>query len=161
VNVSNIILTNAQGQTFTPTINRPQLDAWRLANFSEAERNNPSIIGDDRDIDGDGLSNLLEFLMGGDPKAKQASHALQIAHGIDPLDNKRYLTLVFRGGKNITAGTLSVQGSDDLTTWNGTGILLTPTGTQDATSIEYEAAIEVDGLTKKFLRLVGTRNAGN
>lgn len=161
VNVTNIILTNAQGQTFSPTINRPQLDAWRLANFTEAERNDPAIIGDDKDLDGDGLSNLLEFLMGGNPKAKQASHDLQTAHGIDPLDNKRYLTLLFRAGKGVNAGTLGVQGSDDLSTWNGTGILLTPTGTEDATSIEYEAAIEVDGLTRKFLRLVGMRNAGN
>ncbi|MBL9181074.1 MAG: hypothetical protein JNN17_02965 [Verrucomicrobiaceae bacterium] len=160
VNVSNILLTNAQGQTFTPSINRPQLDAWRLANFTEVERNEPTIIGDDRDLDGDGLSNLLEFLMGGNPKQKQASHELLTAQGIDPLDNKRYLTLLFRGGKNITAGTLGVEGSDDLATWNSTGIILTPTGTEDATSIEYEAAIEVDGLTKKFLRLVGARNVG-
>lgn len=161
VNVSNILLTNAQGQTFTPTINRPQLDAWRLANFTEAERTDPTIFGDDRDLDGDGLSNLLEFLMGGNPKAKQATHNLQTAHGVDPNDNKRYLTMIFRTGKNITAGTLSVQSSDNLTTWNTTGIILTPTGTEDATSIEYEAAIEVDGFTKKFLRLVGTRNAGS
>lgn len=160
VNVSNILLTDAQGQTFTPSINRPQLDAWRLANFTEAERNDPTIIGDDRDLDGDGFSNLLEFLMGGNPKQKQTTHELLTAQGFDPLDNKRYLTLLFRGGKNITAGTLSVEGSDDLTTWNSTGIILTPTGTEDATSIEYEAAIEVDGLTKKFLRLVGARNVG-
>lgn len=160
VNVSNILLTNAQGQTFTPTINRPQLDAWRLANFTEAERNDPTIIGDDRDLDGDGLSNLLEFLMGGNPKARQSTHDLQTAHGVDPIDNKRYLTLIFRAGKNITAGTLAVQGSDDLTTWNNTGIILTPTGSEDASSIEYEAAIQVNGLNRKFLRLVGTRNAG-
>jgi hypothetical protein len=161
VNVSNIILSNAQGQTFTPTINRPQFDAWRLAHFTEAERDDPNIIGDDKDLDGDGLNNLLEFLMGGNPKAKQASHDLQTAHGVDPNDNKRYLTMLFRAGKGASAGTLSVQGSDDLATWNSTGILLTPTGLEDATSIEYEAAIEVDGLTKKFMRLVGTRNAGN
>lgn len=160
VNVSNILLTNAQGQTFTPTINRPQLDSWRLANFTEAERNDPTIIGDDRDLDGDGLSNLLEFLMGGDPKVKQSTHDLQTAHGVDPNDNKRYLTMIFRAGKNITAGTLSVQASENLTTWNTTGIILTPTGTEDATSVEYEAAIQVDGLNKQFLRLVGTRNAG-
>ncbi len=160
VNVSNILLTNAQGQTFTPTINRPQLDAWRLANFTEAERNDPAIIGDDRDLDGDGLSNLLEFLMGGNPKARQTTHDLQTAQGVDPNDNKRYLTMIFRAGKNITAGSLTAEGSDDLSTWNGNGILLTPTGLEDATSIEYEAAIEVDGFTKKFLRLVGTRNAG-
>jgi hypothetical protein len=160
VNVSSILLTNAQGQTFTPTINRPGLDAWRLANFTESERNDPSIIGDDKDMDGDGLNNLLEFLMGGNPKAKQASHDLQTAQGIDPNDNKRYLTMLFRAGKNITAGTLVVQGSENLTIWNTTGIILTPTGIEDATSVEYEAAIQVDGLNKQFLRLVGTRNTG-
>ena len=160
VNVSNILLTNAQGQTFTPTINRPQLDAWRLANFTEAERGDPNLIGDDKDMDGDGLNNLLEFLMGGNPKAKQATHDLQTAQGIDPNDNKRYLTMLFRAGKNITAGTLGVEGSENLTTWNATGIILSPTGLEDATSVEYEAAIQVDGLNKQFLRLVGTRNAG-
>lgn len=160
VNVSNIILTNAQGQTFSPTISRPQLDAWRLANFTEAERNDPAIIGDDRDADGDGLSNLLEFLMGGNPRLRQPSHALQTAHGIDPTDGKRYLTMLFRAGRSASAGTLGVEGSADLTTWSGAGIILTPTGMEDADSIEYEAAIQVDGQSRQFLRLTGTRNAG-
>lgn len=160
VNVSNILLTNAEGQTFTPTINRPQLDAWRIANFNETERGDPNVIGDDCDLDGDGLSNLLEFLMGGNPKARQTTHDLQTAHGVDPNDNKRYLTMIFRAGKNITAGTLGVEASENLTTWNSTGVILTPTGSEDASSIEYEAAIQVNGLNRKFLRLVGTRNTG-
>ncbi|MBX7207030.1 MAG: hypothetical protein K1X78_01855 [Verrucomicrobiaceae bacterium] len=161
VNVSNIILTNAQGQTFTPTISRPALDAWRLANFSEAERNDPGIIGDNKDPDGDGLNNLLEFLMGGNPKQKQATHELQTAQGLDVTDNHHYLTLTFRAGKNITAGTLSVEASGNLLNWSSAGIVLTPTGVEDATSLEYEAAIQVDGQSRQFMRLAGARNSGN
>ena len=160
VNVSNILLTNAQGQTFTPTINRPQIDAWRLANFTEAERNDPAIIGDDRDLDGDGLGNLLEFLMGGNPKAKDPGHQPQAAYGFDPADEHFYLTLLFRTGKNITAGTLTAQSSPDMRTWQSNGIHLTPTGNEDAMSIEYEAAIRVDGANRGFLRLVGVRSPG-
>lgn len=160
VNLSNIILTNAQGQTYSPTINRPQLDAWRLANFTDAERNDPDIIGDDRDADGDGLSNLMEFLMGGNPKLRQGSHVLQTAHGINPADGKRYLRLLFRAGRSTNAGTLGVEATGDLTTWSGAGIVLTPTGVEDAASIEYEAAIPVDGLPRQFLRLTGSRKAG-
>lgn len=160
LNVSSIILTNAQGQTFSPTINRPALDAWRLANFTETERNDPGIIGDDKDPDGDGLSNLLEFLMGGNPRLQQATFKPQTAHGIDPSDNHHYITLTFRAGKSVTAGTLTVQGSDNLIDWNTSGIQLTPTGVEDATSMEYEAALQVDGATRQFLRIVGARNAG-
>lgn len=160
--VSNIILTNKQGQTFSPTINRPALDAWRLANFSDAERNDPNIIGDNKDPEGDGLSNLLEFLMGGNPKQKQATHELHSAHGLNPGDGHQYFTLTFRAGKNVSAtGTLSVEGSSNLINWNSAGIVLTPTGIEDATTLEYEAAIQIDGSTRQFLRLVGSRNPGN
>lgn len=161
VNVSNIILTNKQGETFSPTINRPLFDTWRLSNFSEAELNNPAIVGDDRDPDGDGLVNLLEFLMGGNPRLRQSTHDRQVGYDIDPADNKPYLTMLFRVGKNASAGTLSVQASRDLSNWNSTGIILTPTGVEDADSIEYEAAIQVNGINRQFLRLIGTRNAGN
>jgi hypothetical protein len=160
LNVSNVILTNKQGQTFVPTINRPALDAWRLANFTDAERADPNIIGDDKDPDGDGLSNLMEFLMGGNPKLKQDTYKIQAATGIDQADHHRYLTMLFRAGKNASAGTLTVQTSTDLINWNTSGIQLTPTGTEDAMSIEYEAAIQVDGVNKQFMRLVGARNAG-
>lgn len=161
VNVSSIVLTNAQGQTFSPTINRPQLDAWRLANFTEAERADPNLIGDDKDLDGDGLNNLLEFLMGGNPKVRQTGLERQLAHGLDAADGHHYFSMIFRVGKGVTAGTLSVEASSDLAGWSGAGILLTPTGEEDATSIEYEAAIQADGKSKQFLRLVGTRNPGN
>ena len=158
--VSNVILTNKQGQTFTPAINRPALDAWRLAKFTDADRADPNIIGDDKDPDGDGLSNLMEYLMGSDPKSKTLATKLVAAYGQDPTDHHRYLTLTFRAGKNATAGTLAVQTSNDLINWNSAGIQLNPTGTEDSTSIEYEAAVQVDGSTKQFIRLVGTRTAG-
>jgi len=117
-------------------------------------------VGDDMDPDGDGLSNLMEFLMGGNPKAKEPARQPQPAYGIAPSDQHRYLTLTFHMAKDLVAGTLAVEGSTDLRNWSPTAIQLTPTGAQDATSIEYEAAIQSDGKRKQFLRLVGTRNPG-
>ena len=158
VTVRNIILTNRQGQTFTPTLNYPALDAWRQLYFTEAERANAALIGDDKDADDDGIPNLLEFLQGSNPRLKEPEKAPKptLTTGGSPA-----LKLTFRSAKNVTAAQLTVEGGNNLQTWSGTGITLTPTGIEDVTTLEYEATLPVAGEAKQFLRLVGTRTAGN
>jgi hypothetical protein len=160
VTVRNIILTNRQGQTFTPTLNYPALDAWRQQYFTEAERTDAALIGDDKDADGDGIPNLLEFLQGSNPRTKEPDKAPKATVATATAGGPA-LKLTFRTAKNVTAAQLTVQGSNNLQSWTGNGITLTPTGTEDATTMEFEATLPVAAEAKQFLRLVGTRTAGN
>jgi hypothetical protein len=158
VTVRNIIFTNRQGQTFTPTLNYKVLDVWRQQYFTETEREDGNLIGDNKDPDADGVPNLLEFLQGTNPRVKNASLPTQAALAGEPIPS---LTLTFRAAKNVSAAQLSVQGSRDLQSWNGDGITLTPTGVEDAATMEYQATLPIAGQPMQFLRLVGTRTPGN
>jgi hypothetical protein len=42
--------------------------AWKSANFTAAELANPNISGDNADPDGDGLSNIAEYIAGTNPR---------------------------------------------------------------------------------------------
>lgn len=159
VTVKNIILTNRQGQTFSPTLNYKALDAWRQLHFTEAERGDPELIGDGKDPDADGLSNLVEFLLGSNPRASEPARA---PRAVPVTGGNQGIAVSFRTAKNVTAAQLSIEGSPDLATWNGNGITVSPTGQEDATSLEYQATFTAAaGEQRHFLRLVGTRTAGN
>ncbi len=61
------------------TIKDATLDSWKYTMFSEAERNNPAISGDNKDPDGDGIPNLMEYGMGLDPlQDDSGEHRLDI-----------------------------------------------------------------------------------
>jgi surface-anchored protein len=46
--------------------------AWRLAEFSEPQTEDPLVSGPNADPDGDGFANLLEYAFGGDPLVPDA-----------------------------------------------------------------------------------------
>lgn len=155
--VRNIILTNRQGQTFTPSLNYKALDQWRQQHFSVTEQADASLIGDDKDPDGDGVPNLLEFLMGTDPRAKNASGTLQSA--IAP-QQVACLTMTFRSARNLSGTQFFVESSKDLMTWSNSGVALSPTGVTDAATLEYRAALPMAGEPKQFLRIRAKRTNG-
>lgn len=153
--ISNIILTNKSGQKFTPTVNRTQLDAWRLARFTASEIANAAVVGDDRDPDDDGVSNLNEFLMGGDPKSSASPSPPLAGQTVRPVDGVKLMTLNFRAAKGVTGASLAAEASADLADWNSNGITLVPVA-EDAATVEWQASIEVTGV-RQFLRLAGKR----
>lgn len=54
------------------TIEDKPYDAWRLGRFDPAQLADPAISGASADPDQDGLDNLLEYALGGDPLAPDA-----------------------------------------------------------------------------------------
>lgn len=131
------------------------LETWRLAQFSTAD--NSGTAADTYDYDGDGLSNLLEYASGTDPKAANASPVTVGTSG-------SFLTLSFKRIDD-PALTYTVKGRSDLVTgtWTAVVPVLTnnpTTGFTGSTPGVTETVNEtvVDTVTlgsgvKRFLRL--------
>ena len=148
--VQNIRFITTGGQTVTPTASYGALAYWRKLYFSPAELNDPLVVGDDRDADGDGIPNLLEFASGGNPKVKETDARRPVASSRIE-GGKQYLVLRYRKSAELENAILSVEAATDLKTWltQPQGV---PTGVTDATSIELETKLELIG-PAKFLRL--------
>lgn len=158
VSLRNIILTNRKGQTFTPVLNYPALDAWRQKFFTEAGLNDARMIGDDKDPDGDGVPNLLEFIQGTHPLQKQAG-AIPVITPTTP-EAPASFSLVFKVQKGTNAAALKVETSTDLESWGDEDLLLTATGVSDEDTMELRASVPMAGAARRFFRLVGNRSPG-
>ncbi len=110
--------------TANVSINEPPFNAWLFAKLGAAA-NTPSGAAN-ADPDNDGMENLLEWALGGDPMTN--SHAQQPSGGLQG----NYLTLSFTRDPTTTA-TCTVEVSDDLITWNP-GSTYGPTGNQTNTA---------------------------
>jgi hypothetical protein len=59
---------------FTSSSVQPSYATWKTtAGFSESDLASPSISGESADPDGDGLTNLMEYALGGSPKVADAA----------------------------------------------------------------------------------------
>ena len=61
----------------------PTADSWKTQYFSQQELSNPAISGDLADADGDGLSNMLEYVLGMSPRNVNRSPLLKVDQVID------------------------------------------------------------------------------
>lgn len=159
VKIQNIILSDAQGQSFSPVLNFSALETWKKAHFSDAELEDPNVAGDDRDGDGDQISNLMEFLTGRNPRIREQGGILNLM----PMDvgtANAGLRVRFRSRKDLGGAGLNLESSTDLKIWTSSGIQLVPTGVEDATSLELEALLPWGTESRRFLRLLGERPAG-
>lgn len=68
--VENLIFTNAAGQTIAGSVYYHPLEVWRQDHFTQAQLGDPEVVGDFKDPDGDGLTNIMEFLFATDPLKK-------------------------------------------------------------------------------------------
>lgn len=157
VRLQNIVFTDKAGRKYAPSVKYAELDAWRLSHFTDAERNEAAVIGDHRDPDADGLPNLVEFLTGSDPKAKQSGSALAPQMSSGPDGKPEALSITFNAAKDATTASLAVETSTDLQTWTRSGYSLTPTGVSTAQTVELKATVPLSGAAKRFFRLTGAR----
>lgn len=90
---------------------------WLSANFPGIS--NPAIIDATADPDGDGLTNLTEYLCGTNPNQPDSpGNAMSCT-----TDSNGHLTLVFRLSKNLTGMTYTVQQSPNMMDWTDMGIV--------------------------------------
>lgn len=152
--------TNARAETSaTLAVNVAQpltpIESWRTANFGAAA---PS--GDAADIadpDGDGVPNLLEFALGGQPLSAASAPLPAIARA----PGTSSLTLDFtRSLASIRSVVCVVEWTDDLAAapavWSSAGVVL-ETLSADTTKQQLRATIPLpDGLPARFVRLRAT-----
>ncbi len=118
------------------------IETWRLLHFGE-DFENPAIAGDDADPDGDGLSNLVEYALGLDPKSPSASPAAA-------REGDRFA--IFYTLDLLAVGvTVEPEWSAGLSTWESDGILIETLGEEDSIR-SMKASIPAAGNTA-FLRL--------
>lgn len=96
------------------TIHDKPADGWRFENFG-ANANEPA-AADSADWDRDGISNLLEFALGFDPKVPNAN-ALPVA-----VKAGGYLTISYLPNASATDVNIVVEASTDLVRWSGADV---------------------------------------
>ncbi|MEO7932506.1 MAG: sialate O-acetylesterase [Chthoniobacterales bacterium] len=139
--------------------------SWRAQFFSLTEMNDPSISSDLTDPDGDGVMNIFEYGLGGDPLNPDASVLPRVS------TNAGRLTLSFQRDTNLYDLIYTVQATSTLdmpNSWidiaSGTnGAALTPLVTDTLTSetpgagtlknVEVRDSLPPTQATRRFLRL--------
>lgn len=104
---------------------RMTFEMWKTLAFSQEDQNNAAISGINADPDGDRWNNLFEFALGSFAQ-DQASTPAPITSSIEQIGNDRYLILAVTKSNAGAAVQFSADISDDLVTWTGGGIRITP-----------------------------------
>jgi hypothetical protein len=129
------------------------LDGWKLAKFSEAERLNEAISGNEADPENDGFTNLMEYALGLEPKLH--ADPVRLPGVIMESD---YLALKYRRPVNGRPGlSYTVQVGGNLSTWASgptatTPVGITPNGDGTETVIVRDN-VPVSGEGQRFIRL--------
>ena len=118
----------------------PYRAVWR----AQRERH---LLGDESDPDGDGLPNLVEYGVGGSPLFYDALllPAITTENGPGGEDLWR---MTYRKSKTADGVVVEPQISGNLVDW--TALTSTPTGEEDAVSIEFSAAVDRTGSPRQF-----------
>ena len=143
--------------TITITSGAP-LGLWRLGQFTPTELLDASISGDNADIDHDGLSGLLEYAYGLNPKVADTTGRPITA--IQAIDGVKYLTLTFRRSPTATDLIYTPQSGGSISVWNGTPVQVgTAINNADGTqTVTFRDSVPITGATpQRFIRLQVTR----
>jgi hypothetical protein len=142
----------------TVTLQDKPYDAWRFARFSGGQLSEPATAGETADPDGDGLPNLLEYALGGEPLAADAS-AHQPTATTTP---DGHLTLAYLQPAARTDLAYAVEWTSDLAaaSWqSGAGVVteISRVTTGGGELVTVRANAELATSPRQFLRLRVTR----
>lgn len=150
VTVENLTFTTPAGAVIPASpVTRGALDAWKLDFFNSLLGLDPLVSADDADPDGDGLSNLAEFIAATTPTSAETAKAPTPL----PPTAAAPLRLAFTVAKDSRSALAVPEISTDLKTWRSEGVILTPTGTEDATSRQLVASPANANAARAFIRV--------
>jgi hypothetical protein len=141
----------AQIPTQTPATG---YDTWKLAKFSPQQANDSTVSGLDKDPDGDGAHNLLEYSLGGDPNVADHFHRPEIRS--ETFEGKEYLAIRFRSRVGDTSLTVLAESTSDLLSASWVEAVQVGSATPDGTDYEevtYRATIAKADAAKQFMRV--------
>lgn len=148
---SDIALVQTYGGVQLVGITPPEegFSSWQEQHFPG--ETDPAIIGPDADADGDGIRNLLEYGLGGDPNEAGrdplplTGFATFTVEGV-PGD---YLTLTFTRPDGIRDLSYDVSVSSDLATWAATAVLEETIANGDGTTTYIYRDVEPLGSAER------------
>ncbi|MCM2274391.1 MAG: immunoglobulin domain-containing protein [Candidatus Didemnitutus sp.] len=97
-------------------------DSWQLAHLGDEDRSNAMIFGASADPDGDGITNLLEYALGLDPRVASNADVPTVAASASEW------TFTYTRPADRSDVTYTVQTSTSLTTWTDVAATRTATG---------------------------------
>ena len=124
--------------------------AWKSQWFNAAELADPTVSGDNADPDGDGLSNLVEYALGLNPRVPNSPAVLHSA-----IENGS-LTVTYVRSRAATDVTIIIEDSADLLTWaSGSGVTTDPVVIADDGTNQTVKVSDVlsNSTAQRFLRL--------
>lgn len=124
----------------------PNFTSWQVENFSPAELENPAIGGPQAVLAGDGLTNLLKYALGLDPRLP-ANGALPL-----PAQTAEEWTFTYVRPPDRADITYTVLVSTDLATWTDTGVTHELVGPVDDWE-QWRARVPLSVGAKVFFRL--------
>ena len=96
----------------------PTGNDWKFSFFSGTELENPAVSGDMGDPDGDGLANMLEYVLGRDPRKQTAEPV--VVPDYASFDGQRRLRLRYTVRTSLPFHRVVLESSSDLLTWENT-----------------------------------------
>lgn len=147
LSIENILFATADGSTVPSQIEYTFMEQWRRQNFSQAQRDNPGVIGDDQDPDGDFVSNLAEAFSAGNPGIPDRNRGGGVDVTVGPGGEVR-LALRFLRTKNsavLNEIEMRAETGVDLAQWTDQGVTVLPTGGGDGLADELEASVASPG----------------
>ena len=119
---------------------------WQLQNFTEAQLTNSVTGSDSADPDGDGVPNLLEFAVGGNPLVPDATNAVVQGR----LVNGNQMMFQFQERNDLGNVGRQFQSSGDLLNWtNTTPTSVSPLQNLGVSSL-YQAIFPVQDVARYF-----------
>jgi hypothetical protein len=125
---------------------------WQQEHFTPAEIADPLVSGPDADPDRDGYDNRLEHALAGDPL-----HAFSDRNPVGTfteVEDVAYATLRFTRRAQMEGGTVSVQFTSDLQSWDRPAVLIESVSDRNGTVTETWRSVDpVADLPRVFGRV--------
>lgn len=128
---------------------------WRKQQFSESQLQDSSISGPAADPDGDGVANLLEYALGGQPLASSTDllpepevQTVEAGNG-----SRDYLVFTFYQPEAASDLTYIVESSATLQEWSADAVLVDSAPVEGGTEETYHAPAPLSDSSRTFLRL--------
>lgn len=130
----------------------PTFTAWRDGQFSVDELADPEISGPDADPDADGVTNLMEYALGGLPLS--SSRDILPTVTLEEHNGAPHLTLTYERIKPADDLTFTVEASSEMGTWSSGGTELVDTiDLGDRERVTVRQTQDIHSANRGFLRL--------